>query len=92
MTGARCGAQTTETGSDGGEITFVCLLPAARWPRWPAARAGRLPGQLNPLARPGPTLARRRPAGHGPAGRSHALAHASALCINVITRTRSQPP
>jgi hypothetical protein len=28
MTGARCGAQTTETGSDGGEITFVCLLPA----------------------------------------------------------------
>jgi hypothetical protein len=28
MTGVRCGAQTTETDSDGGEITFVCLLPA----------------------------------------------------------------
>lgn len=27
MTGVRCGAQTTEPDSDGGEITFVCLLP-----------------------------------------------------------------
>jgi hypothetical protein len=26
MIGVRCGAQTTESDSDGGEITFVCLL------------------------------------------------------------------